>query len=100
MSEMILLYLGQTTTLINSMTQAVHDNDWELLYAAVHKIIPSFAIIGMSVDYENMAKKIQEYASSKQHLEDIQTLVAQLEIVCSQACAELEEELNLIKKTN
>ena len=66
MMEMILLYLEQTPPLINAMKQSLQDEDWNLLQSAVHKMIPSFSIMGISSDFENMAKKIQEYA----HLND------------------------------
>ncbi|MCK9401582.1 MAG: response regulator, partial [Bacteroidales bacterium] len=100
MMEMISLYLKQTPPLINAMKQSLQDKDWNSLHAAVHKMIPSFSIMGISADFENMAKKIQEYASTQQHLDELPELVIQLENVCSQACKELEEEYNLIKKTN
>jgi CheY-like chemotaxis protein len=99
MMEMIALYLEQTPPLISKIKQSVDDKDWNSLYAAVHKIIPSFSIMGIHKDFENMAKKIQEYASTQQHLDELPELVLQLEHVCSQACEELEEEYNLIKKT-
>jgi HPt (histidine-containing phosphotransfer) domain-containing protein len=100
MMEMIELYLEQTPSLISEMKQSLYNKDWDSLYATVHKMIPSFSIMGMHKDFENMAKKIQEYAVTQQHLEDIQELVLQLENICSQACEELEEEFILIKKTN
>ena len=100
MMEMISLYLEQTPPLISAMKQSLQDKDWNSLHAAVHKIIPSFSIMGISTDFENMAKKIQEYASARQHTDEIHGLVLQLENVCAQACKELEEEFNTIKNTN
>ncbi|HZX74828.1 MAG TPA: response regulator, partial [Cyclobacteriaceae bacterium] len=99
MMEMISLYLEQTPPLISSMKRSLRDKDWSLLYSSVHKIIPSFSIMGISVDFENMAKKIQDYASMQQKGADIPDLVLQLERVCGQACSELEEEFNRIKNT-
>lgn len=99
MLEMISLYLNQTPTLISMMKQSLHDKDWEALYSAAHKIIPSFSVVGISADFENMAKKIQEYASTQQQTDGIPDLVSQLETVCAQACKELEEEFNTIKNT-
>lgn len=75
------------------MKQSLHNKDWTLLYSAVHKMIPSFSIMGISNDFENMAKKVQEYASTQQQTHEIVNLVQQLEKVCVQACVELEEEL-------
>ncbi|HVA99007.1 MAG TPA: ATP-binding protein, partial [Bacteroidia bacterium] len=100
MMEMISLYLEQTPPLISAMKQSLEDKDWKSLYAAVHKMIPSFSIMGISTDFENMAKKVQEYASTQQQTEGIPNLVLQLENICVQACAELEEEFNTIKNTN
>ena len=93
MMEMISIYLEQTPPLVSSMKQSFHEKDWQMLYAAVHKMIPSFAIMGISADFENMAKKIQEYAHTQLLSEEIHDLVLQLEHICTQACEELKEEL-------
>jgi PAS domain S-box-containing protein len=100
MMEMISLYLEQTPPLINAMKQSFQDKDWHSLHAAVHKMIPSFSIMGISADFENMAKKVQEFASTQQQSDGILDLILQLEIVCAQACSELEIEYNRIKCTN
>jgi PAS domain S-box-containing protein len=97
MMEMISLYLEQTPPLINTMKQSLLDKDWKSLQATVHKMIPSFSIMGISVDFENMAKKVQEYASTQQQTGDITEMVMKLEKVCMQACNELEEEFNAFK---
>ncbi|MFE3868846.1 ATP-binding protein [Flavobacterium sp. LS2P90] len=99
MMEMISLYLEQTPSLINTIKQSLIDEDWLLLSSTVHKMIPSFSIMGINPDFENMAKKIQEYAIAQEEKEDIHDLVRQLEEICMQACTELEEEFNLIKNT-
>jgi len=99
MMEMISIYLNQTPSLINTIKQSLADEDWLLLSSTVHKMIPSFSIMGIHPDFENMAKKIQEYAIAQEQKEDIHDLVRQLEEICLQACNELEEEFNLIKNT-
>lgn len=100
MMEMISLYLKQIPPLISAMNQSFQDKDWASLYSAVHKMIPSFSIMGISIDFENMAKKVQDYASTQKQADGIHELVFQLGNVCTQACSELEEELNRIKKAN
>jgi PAS domain S-box-containing protein len=100
MMEMISLYLEQTPPLIRMMKQSYREKDWASLYIAVHKMIPSFSIMGISTDFENMAKKVQEYASSQQQTDGIPDMVLQLETICMQACNELKEEFNTIKNTN
>lgn len=97
MMEMISLYLEQTPPLIKAMKQALWDKDWNLLNRAAHKLIPSFAIMGIDKDFENIAKKVQEDAIKQEHLDGIKDLVEQLENVCNQACKELEEEFIMIK---
>ncbi|MDD2281467.1 MAG: PAS domain S-box protein [Bacteroidales bacterium] len=97
MMEMISLYLDQTPALVTTMKRSLKDKDWKSLYSAVHKLIPSFSIMGISPNFENMAKKVQEYASTQQQTDGILDLVLQLEIVCNQACEELKEDLITIK---
>ncbi len=115
MMEMISLYLEQTSSLIKAMKQSLEDEDWNLLQAVAHKMIPSFSIMGISADYENMAKQVQGYArlyekaaqANSQEPEGarlpdpqvISDLVLQLENICLQACNELEIEFNKIKNT-
>jgi PAS domain S-box-containing protein len=99
--EMISLYLEQTPPLIKIMKQSLLDNDWDLLYSAAHKMIPSFAIMGIDSHYEGLAKKIQEYAKSRQQTDGIYNLVLQLEKMCDDVCIELSESVNELnnKKT-
>jgi CheY-like chemotaxis protein len=97
MMEMISLYLVQTPPLIDTMIQSLEQENWTLLVAAVHKMLPSFSIMGISSDYETIAKKIQDYAQEQENNEEIQSLVLQLEDSCLKACKELEEELLLLK---
>jgi hypothetical protein len=82
------------------MKKSFQDKDWDSLYAAVHKMIPSFSIMGFNADFENMAKKVQEFASAQKKTGEISDLVIQLENICVQACNELKEEFNRIKNTH
>jgi len=100
MMEMISLYLEQTPPLISAMNKGFADKDWESLHAAVHKMIPSFSIMGISADIENMAKKVQEFSNNQLQTEGISDMVTTLGSVCNQACKELEVEFNRIKNEN
>jgi hypothetical protein len=95
--EMISLYLKQTPPLIAAMKQSVIEKDWVTLHLAVHKMIPSFSIMGISVEFEFLAKKIQEFARTLKQTNRLQKLVDQLANACSQACEELIEEYENIK---
>lgn len=100
MMEMIGIYLEQTPILMNAMKQSLQDKDWEGLKAAAHKMVPSFAIMGISSDFETVAKKVQTYAGTLSQSNGIEDLLLQLENVCTQACEELEEEYSTLKYTN
>jgi CheY-like chemotaxis protein len=97
MMEMILLYLEQTPVILSTMNQSVEEKDYTSLYKAVHKLIPSFAIMGIGADFENMAKKLQGYAIKQENLDEIPDLVLQIDKVCKQACEELKDEFNRMK---
>ncbi len=93
MSELITSYLNQTPTLIKTLKQSFHEKDWKLLDATIHKMLPSFSIMGMSTDIIEMAKRIQEYANAIKLSNELGELVLELEKVCLQTCIELEIEL-------
>ncbi len=99
MMEMIHLYLDQTPALISEMKKNFTEKNWEGLSAAVHKIIPSFSIMGISNDYEVLARKIYESTKAQQMIDEIETMLTQLEEVCTNACSELTEEYNKIKSS-
>jgi chemotaxis methyl-accepting protein methylase/signal transduction histidine kinase/chemotaxis response regulator CheB len=98
MMEIITAYLEQTPPLITSMKQSYHNQDWKTLHATVHKMIPSFSIMGINADFESMAKKVMEHAHIQQETHDILDFVTQLESVCLQACEELLEEMKQLKR--
>ncbi len=99
--EMISIYLEQTPPLIRAMKKGLHDKDWNLLQTSVHKMIPSFSIMGISTEFENIAKRVQEDANNIQvQANEVSDLVLQLENVCTEACKELEVEFDTIKAAN
>jgi hypothetical protein len=55
--------------------------------------------MGISTNFENIAKNIQEFAIAQEKSDGIEELVIQLEEICLQACQELQEEFNIIKNT-
>jgi PAS domain S-box-containing protein len=93
MKEMITLYIQQTPPLVEAMKLGLQNSDWQLLRSAVHKMIPSFSIMGIHSDFETMAKEIQEFASQQELTMPISDKVTKLEHVCLNACKELEMEL-------
>lgn len=97
MREIISAYLKQTPPLVSTMKKSFMEKDWQLLQATVHKMIPSFAIMGMSPKIAEIAQKIQEYAHQLELSEDLEQLILELEKVCQQTFKELEKELTNLK---
>jgi PAS domain S-box-containing protein len=93
MTEMINVYLSQTPSLINTIKQSWLAQDLETLKSAVHKLAPSFAIVGIDKKYEEMARKIENDTSAI----EMQNWISELENICMQACEELKVELTNLK---
>jgi len=93
MTEMISLYLVQIPLLVMSMKKGFKEKDWNTLHTAVHKMIPSFSIMGISSDFEKMAQKVQVFATNQQESEGIPEMIQQLGKVLMQSCDELQQEL-------
>ena len=74
MMEMISLYLAQTPTLVNSMKQGFLDKDWATLYASVHKMIPSFAIMGISSEFEIWQNRFRNLQAVRNRLMEFMNL--------------------------
>ncbi|WP_035678812.1 Hpt domain-containing protein [Flavobacterium limnosediminis] len=96
--EMIRIYLRQTPLIIDAMKESLVHNDWQSLQEAIHKIIPSFSIMGIGYDIESIARRIQKYEYSLTISKEIQAQVFELETICEEAFKELEAELKNIKE--
>lgn len=96
MSEIITAFLDQTPGLIAIVKQSVLDENWTLLSSAIHKMIPSFAVVGMDNDFEIIAKEIQLFATAQIKHEGISDLVIKLEDGCQKVCNELRAELHVL----
>lgn len=90
MKKMITLYLKQTPELLNTIKEGTEVKDWVTVNTAVHKMIPSFWMMGIDPVFEKMSKTLQEHTSKNEFTEEIPQLVLQLEAGCLLACKELE----------
>lgn len=97
MSEMLTIYLNQTPSLIVALKKGLAEKNWQTIATSAHKMIPSFSIMGIDTLYENMAKKIQEFAEKKEYTSELIDLFSQLERICIQACKEIQAELDAMK---
>lgn len=97
MMKMIRLFLEQTPPLLTMLKQSLQEKNWKTMQSAAHKMIPSFSIVGIKVDYENMAKRIQNFAQNHMNENEIETMVIELDTICTRACIELQEEYTNMK---
>lgn len=98
MTELITVYLKQTPQLIKTMKKSFLEKDWHLLHATIHKMIPSFSIMGMSPEIAKVANEIQVFTSKLEHSDDLDKLIFQIENACNHSFKELEIELKSLKK--
>jgi len=94
MSDMIRVYLKQTPPIIKTIQKSLHKKDWQTLKSAIHKLLPSFSIMGMDKEVDLMAKKIHENAHTIEITDEVPLLTLELIKVCHQSFTELEIELN------
>lgn len=92
--EMINLYLKQTPLLINSLSKSYNEKDFDTLKSSIHKLLPSFSIVGIDDKYLELAKKIENNINSSQ----LKNWIKKLENACNQAIEELKTELKNLKK--
>jgi len=98
MIEMIEVYLKQTPPLLTIIEDSLKNKDGQSLKMPIHKLIPSFTIMGIHPEIENMAKEIQENAHTISTAEETHKKTLHLINVCAQTCKELEQELINLKK--
>lgn len=97
MVEIISLYLEQTPPLISAMKKSFASKDWKTMQSVVHKMIPSFSIMGFDKLIGEMAKNINDFAEDQLPVNEVEKMVNQIENACLKAFDELNEELKSIK---
>jgi len=93
---MIQTYLEETPKLLQAMKEGNDRKDWESVGAAAHSIVPSFSMVGIGIEFEEMVRKIQEYAKKKEESEIIKELLSKIEQVCFLSMEELQQELETL----
>jgi PAS domain S-box-containing protein len=96
-AKIIRIYLDETPKLISQMKNSLANMDWEGFRTAAHSIQPSFPTVGINSEFENMLKKMREYASRQENLEEIREYFGKIENVCVNACEELSMELKFLE---
>jgi len=99
MAEMIEVYLEQTPPLILALRKGFVSKDWALVASSAHKLIPSFAIMGIDKDIEATAHAVQKSAATGHPGAEIQKMILQIVHTCNAVCTELESVLTSINKS-
>lgn len=97
---MIKAYLEETPKLLQAMKHGIETKKWDSVGSAAHAMIPSFSMVGINSGFEEMARKIQEYATKKNsnaYQNKIKEMYSKIEQVCTSAMKELEHELSSIQ---
>ena len=55
--------------------------------------------MGISSNFENLARNIQENAGKQKQTQELGAWVKQVGLICMQACEELEEEFRNLKES-
>jgi len=95
MTKMMVLYLRQVPPLILSLRKGFNEQDWKTVFHASHQLIPSFAIMGIGIEFEAMSKRIQQSAGAGHSIPEMHGMISQLEEICTIACQEIESELRV-----
>jgi len=90
--ELLNIFLEQTPPLINMIKESVEKKDWDILYAATHKVSTSLRMVGLSDEYLKMIKNIMDHSYNKEYLNDIPEMVLTIVEVSNQVFKELDEE--------
>lgn len=92
-SKIAKVYLDEIPKLLFTMKQSMDNLDWDALRIASHSLIPSFALMGINKEFEVMARTIEKLATKKENLGKIKDLFRKIELLCTEACCELKNEL-------
>ncbi len=95
-TDMIQLFLKNAPPALAAINRSLTIKDWGTIQFHAHKLRSHIDCIGISKEYTDMARQIEEYAKQQENINSITGLLQKLENVFEQAYIELREELNNI----
>ncbi len=87
------LFFNQTSRDIQRVHQLMNQRDWEDMALAVHKVKPTFKLLGIKSAEKNL-EKLQRYAKQVVHLDEMPLLLKEVEDIYQLAANELRQKLN------
>jgi len=95
--QMLNIFIEQTPISIVNMEKALKDKDWKTLRMVVHKMKPSVMFVGLK-EISGDVPLLEDYTAEERDLDKIPALVHKIKLVCSEAVAELKEEVEKFNK--
>lgn len=92
--DMITDFVNNTPTVLAEVAKNINSNDWQNLYKAVHKFIPSFEFVGAEKVREALVK-IEDYSKTQTNLNEIPYFYEQVKEYCNEVIVELKQDYNL-----
>jgi signal transduction histidine kinase/response regulator RpfG family c-di-GMP phosphodiesterase len=92
MRDFISMFLQHAPASLQEIQEGIRQNDWEKLRQAAHKLKPSLSYVGMK-EIHSLTARIEDYAKTRTHLDQIPALADKIIQACQQAFIELEKFL-------
>ena len=87
--QMITIFLNETPAAVDKVEQYAKTSNWDALRAAVHKMKPSFAFMGIK-ELEDTINSVEKYSEAKTNLDLIPEMISKIKTVLKAAVQELE----------
>lgn len=94
-TEMITLFIAQTPESLKNLEKHFQNKDWKSLRSTAHKMKPSISFVGLK-EIEGDIRMIEEIATNEMGLERLPALISNVNQICKESLAELEEELKVV----
>ncbi|WP_299457284.1 ATP-binding protein [uncultured Microscilla sp.] len=88
------LFIHQTCIDIDKVRALMTAQNWEDMALAVHKVKPTFKLLGIKPAEKNL-EKLQNYAKQTINIDQLPTLLQEVEDIYQLAVAELKQKLSL-----
>jgi CheY-like chemotaxis protein len=90
------LFINQTCADIEKVRRLMTEQSWTDMALAVHKVKPTFKLLGIKSAEKNL-EKLQSYAKQSINLEQLPTMLEEVEDIYQLAVTELKQKLSLSK---
>jgi signal transduction histidine kinase/DNA-binding NarL/FixJ family response regulator len=90
--KMISAFLNQAPGMLNDMKKFTAEKRWKELRGVSHKIKPSLDFVGIHSLKETVGN-LEKYSAEESNLELIPGMVKEVNLICTQAIAELEKKI-------